>query len=115
MQDSKCWLYGRGAYFAERALYAHTSYAHRVAGPSTTYQLILAHVLCGKEQVMGAATDRALATPPPGFHSIRGGPHKHHRQDADATGSDVWAVYDTAQSYPAYIITYKSNERARLR
>ena len=106
-------FYGRGAYFAERALYSHTSYAHRVGGGG--YQLILAHVLCGRGKDMGTATDRSLVKPPSGYHSVHGGPHKTRSSDDTATASEMWVVYDRAQSYPAYILTYASSEHAALR
>ena len=106
-------FYGRGAYFAERALYSHTSYAHRVGGGG--YQLILAHVLCGRGKDMGTATDKTLVKPPSGYHSVHGGPHTTQPSDDPATASAMWVVYDRAQSYPAYILTYGSSEHAALR
>jgi len=108
-------FYGRGAYFAERALYSHTSYAHRVGGGGRKYQLILAHVLCGRGKDMGTDTDRSLVKPPSGYHSVHGGPHKTRWSDDRATASAMWVVYDRAQSYPVYIVTYGSSEHAALR
>ena len=106
-------FYGRGAYFAERALYSHTSYAHRVGGGG--YQLILAHVLCGRGKDMGTDIDRSLVKPPLGYHSVHSGPHISPLSGDLATASEMWVVYDRAQSYPAYILTYGSSEHAALR
>ena len=104
-------FYGRGAYFAERALYSHTSYAHRVpvGGGGSKHQLILARVLCGRGKDMGTDIDRSLVKPPPDCHSVHGGPHKTRPSDDPATESAMWVVYDRAQSYPAYLVTYSSS------
>ena len=115
LPQSREGFYGRGAYFAERALYSHTSYAHHVGGGGNKYQLILAHVLCGRGKDMGTDTDRSLVKPPSGYHSVHGGPHKTQPSDDPATASAMWVVYDRAQSYPAYILTYGSSEHAALR
>ena len=103
--QSRAGFYGRGAYFAERALYSHTSYVHDVEG-GTKHQIILARVLCGKGKEMGRRIDRTLVKPPPGFHAVHGGPHKTHRAHPDETASFMWITYDRAQSYPAYVVTY---------
>ena len=89
-------FYGRGAYFAERAAYSHTSYRHKSG--RGRYQLILARVLCGKGKEMGTTTDRSLVKAPPGYNSVHG---------YGATRSSMWVVYDRAQSYPAFVVTYK--------
>ena len=115
LPQSREGFYGRGAYFAERALYSHTSYAHHVGGGGNKYQLILAHVLCGRGKDMGTATDPSLVKPPSGYHSVHGGPHKTRWSDDRATASEMWVVYDQAQSYPAYVLTYASRGHAALR
>ena len=115
LPQSREGFYGRGAYFAERALYSHTSYAHHVGGGGNKYQLILAHVLCGRGKDMGTDTDRSLVKPPSGYHSVHGGPHKTRWSDDRATASEMWVVYDQAQSYPAYVLTYASRGYAALR
>ena len=115
LPQSRQGFYGRGAYFAERALYSHTSYAHCVGGGGSKYQLILAHVLCGRGKDMGTDTDETLVKPPSGYNSVHGGPHKTRRSDDSATASEMWVVYDRAQSYPAYIVTYASSAAAALR
>ena len=101
-----CGFFGRGTYFAEKALYSHTSYSHRTA--QGTHQLILARVLCGNSKDMGRLINRTLVKPPHGYNSVRGGPHTTRTTDPPASASICWAVYDRAQSYPAYVVTYKT-------
>ena len=110
-------FYGRGAYFAERALYSHTSYAHRVpvGGGGSKHQLILARVLCGRGKDMGTDIDPTLVKPPPDCHSVHGGPHKTQPWDDPATASTMWVVYDRAQSYPAYLLTFSSRAHTAAR
>ena len=98
-------MYGRGAYFAEKALYSHTSYVHDLEG-GAKHQVILARVLCGKGKEMDTDIDRSLVKPPPGFNSVHGGPHRKHLLHPTKTASKMWVTYDRAQSYPAYVVTY---------
>ena len=83
--------------------------------PRLDAELILAHVLCGRGKDMGTDIDRSLVKPPSGYHSVHGGPHKTRWSDDLATASEMWVVYDQAQSYPAYVLTYASRGYAALR
>lgn len=72
-----------------------------------TRQLLLVHVLCGRTHHCGQAVNdatRALIKPPRGCHSVSGGPHA--AGDCPAR-TKMWVVYDRAQVYPAYIVTYR--------
>ena len=111
-RQSRVGLYGRGAYFAERALYSHTSYSHRAAGG--TRKLVLARDLCGSGMEMGTTTDPTLVKAPPGYHSVHGGPHKVRSAHPNATASSMWVVYDRAQSYPAFVVTYSVRKLAMV-
>ena len=107
-QARKAGYYGRGAYFAENAAYVNGTYAYKVPsdGSGRTRQMLLVHVLCGTThdcgQVVNQAT-RALTKPPPGCHSVSGGPHVAGNSPAE---TKIWIVYDRAQVYPAYLVTY---------
>ena len=91
--------YGRGAYFAENAAYSNGSFAFSRDGQR---QLLLARVLCGKARDFGQQLHRMLCKPPPGYNSVTGGPHKARA----CSPSRIWVVYDRAQVYPAYIVSY---------
>ena len=69
--------------------------------------MLLVHVLCGTTHDCGRAVNRAtraLTKPPPGCHSVSGGPHVAGNSPAE---TKMWIVYDRAQVYPAYIVTYR--------
>jgi len=110
LYQSNAGYYGRGAYFAESAAYSDGSYAYTVRRDAreSTRQLLLVRVLCGKSHNYGSlgpnASTRALKKPPRGYHSVSGGPHKAGRCPAETF---MWVVYDRAQAYPAYVVTYR--------
>lgn len=95
-------LSGTGAYFAEKASYSDDGFVHQTKNGER--QLFLAMVLTGKSKDFGTNTETDLKRPPvlPSgggiYDSVKGGPH---------SGSLMYVVYDTAKSYPAYLITYK--------
>jgi len=97
--------YGRGAYFAESAAYSNGSYAFQKQRTTTTStrQLLLVRVLCGVTRDYGQIRRPELKKPPPRCHSVCGGPHLAGRC---AAPTKMWVVYDRAQVYPAYIVTY---------
>lgn len=72
-------------------------------------QMILAHVLCGREFDYKATLDKGLKRPPylPGtsrlYDSVKGGPH---------SGAIIHVVYTNAHSYPSYVITYNRRTAA---
>jgi len=97
--------YGRGAYFAESAAYSNGTYAfiNQCTMSASRRQLLLVRVLCGETRDYGRARCPELKKPPPGSHSVCGGPHLAGRC---ASGTKMWIVYDRAQVYPAYVVTY---------
>ena len=77
--DSMGWgghVYGRGAYFAEAALYSHWWFARKHAEVDDTgaeqYTLILAHVFTGRAKDYGPSWAPDLSVEPPGYHSVCG-------------------------------------------
>jgi len=102
--------YGRGAYFADNAAYSDENFAFTVPSTSAVEggphrQLILARVLCGRTRGFGVSIDTTLVRPPDGFDSVRGGPHKFNPDSVHSCHMTV--VYDRAQVYPQYIVTYR--------
>ena len=103
-------FYGRGSYFCDNAAFCDEHFAFMVPSASTLEggahrQLILASVLCGRTCDYGVEKDSTLVRPPDGYDSVRGGPHKG---SASSTHScSVTVVYDPAQVYPQYIVTYR--------
>ena len=106
-RQSRVGLYGRGVYLSILLL--------RGASFVLTYQLqrevqgssFLRH---GK----GTTTDPTLVKAPPGYHSVHGGPHKVRSAHPNATASSMWVVYDRAQSYPAFVVTYSVRKLAMV-
>ena len=103
-------FYGRGAYFSDNAAYSDEHFAFTVPGTSTLEggahrQLILARVLCGRTCDYGVDRDHTLVRPPDGCDSVRGGPHKVKSKSVHSCRMTV--VYDRAQVYPQYIVTYR--------
>lgn len=109
VQAGKGGFFGRGAYFVDNAAYVNGSFSFHVPSdePHRTRQLLLVHVLCGTTHDVGRVVNcstQTLVKPPRGFHSVSGGPH---RAGSCAATTAIWAVYDRAQAYPAYIVTYR--------
>ena len=69
-------MYGRGAYFAEAALYSHwwfgREHPHVNADGVKEYTLILAHVFTGHSKDFGSAWAPDLSLEPTGYHSVCG-------------------------------------------
>jgi len=100
-------FYGRGAYFSDTAAYCDESYAFEEAGQSVSpphRELILARVLCGRVKEYGETKAPELISPPEGFDSVRGGPHKFNARGVASCCMTV--VYDRAQVYPQYVVRY---------
>jgi len=100
-------FYGRGAYFADAASYCDENFAFEPAEQSSSpkcRQLILARVLCGRVREYGTEKAPDLTLPPEGYDSVRGGPHKFN--DRGVASCHMTVVYDRAQAYPQYVVTY---------
>ena len=69
-------VYGRGAYFAEAAIYAHwwfgRKYPHTNADGINEYTLIVAHVFTGRSKDFGSSWAPDLILEPTGYHSVCG-------------------------------------------
>lgn len=99
--------YGRGVYFAERATYSD-AYSHRLS--DGTRCMFLAQVLCGAVKAYGTTRASGLTRPPEmpdepnrRYHSISGGPW----EQGSPTASTMFVIYNLAQAYPQFLITYK--------
>ena len=117
-------FYGRGLYLAEKARYSNgdagRSYAHCPEYPHTrTRQLLLVRAAVGLPHTYGVRVDakdnkrgtRYLTRPPeeaPGklYDSVKGGPHRPASSGPGANDSECVVLYDLAQAYPEFIITY---------
>ncbi len=75
------------------------------------HQVLLASVLCGRVKEYGKVTDKSLVRAPADYDSVRGGPHsacptKEDGSLGDPVASAMRVVYDTAQVYPMFVVTY---------
>jgi hypothetical protein len=116
---SSAGYFGRnGAYFSESAHYSDQGYSHMLccgealddcfcgaaSGPA---QMFIASVVCGHSKDYGRSQDRGLKRPP-----VReGGSSKlfdsiHSAPDDPSYG--MWVVWQNAQAYPRYVVTYRS-------
>ena len=86
--------FGRGSYFAERSTYSD-GYAFATA--SNDKQMFLARVAAGKVDERGGNRDKNLKKPKPGHDSVHG---------LVAADDYAYVIYDLAQSYPEYLLTY---------
>lgn len=100
--------YGKGAYFAADSNYSIACYAYPKPGTSPLEkQIFLATVLCGVSKNYGTAKATHLKraeVQPDGnlFDSSYGGPHL-----VGSVKSMMYVVYETSQSYPLYLYTYR--------
>ena len=126
----KC-LYGRGLYFADQPMYSchfghvveeadaasgvsqptTTTATPAVAGGSgqaagkcrqlhrTTVQMLLCRVQLGACKEYGTSVEPTLRKAPEGFHSVSG-------LSDNAGGTKMWTVYNNAQCYTAYVVTF---------
>lgn len=105
-------FYGRGVYFAERAVYSEGrySYATKTERGGTLYQMLVARVLLGHVKDFGLVKAPQLKRPPERtqgrlFDSLRGGPFKGVGRP-DAAKSSMCVVYNNTQALAQYIVTY---------
>ena len=61
-------------------------------------------MLCGRVKEYGTEKAPDLTLPPEGYDSVRGGPHKFN--DRGVASCHMTVVYDRAQAYPQYVVTY---------
>ena len=95
-------LWGKGAYFAEKASYSAGSYCWREGNYS---QILVAYVLTGHSAE--TRQDSRLTMPPLKLSS-------EERYDSvhGVTGSTtIYIVYDHDKSYPAYLVTFIQEPR----
>ncbi|CAK8987211.1 unnamed protein product [Durusdinium trenchii] len=103
-------FYGQGCYFAELAQYAH----HYSYGAQGSHQLLFVDVLCGIVYEMGEELDRAGTKcnrawlRSNGYDSVCGGPHQPNQKGPGANHSRLHVVYRANQTYPRFLVTYKS-------
>lgn len=113
---------GRGAYFAERAAYADAAYTYDPPDEIGVRQVLLAQVLTGISKSYGKSKDRTLKRPPLRqdggagdlYDSVNGGPHTGGPLRDDWRATKMYVIYNTAQAYPAYKVTYKPPGSRRL-
>jgi len=114
-------FYGHGLYLAEKARYANAGYVHCPNHPdTTTRQILLVRAAVGLPHDFGTHVDRDkgnekgtrhLKKPPeesPGklYDSVKGGPHRPRKTGPGENDSCMVVLYDLAQAYPEYILTY---------
>ena len=109
LRHSGTGMWGVGSYFAVNASYSSGySYQKRVLGQSNPLcQMLVAKVLTGA--CIRLPADHQLRFPPERTDQQEGGVVIRRRYDSvqgTTGGSEVYIVYDNAQSYPAYLITY---------
>jgi len=103
-------FYGPGLYLAERARYSnHDQYVHRC---QEHCQLLLCRAALGESYDFGENIEKDLKKPPTEsvgvlYDSVRGGPHRPTKAGAGEDDSPMFVVYDLAQAYPEYVISYK--------
>lgn len=86
-------MWGAGTYFAVNASYSN-SYSYSLT--QNDKQMFLADVLTGV--AYKCQPDGTLKKPPQNHDSVTG----------HTNGSDIFVIYDLDQSYPEYLITYRS-------
>jgi hypothetical protein len=121
-------FYGKGLYFAESATYSNSGFASCFAGSvnvestlgSTAEEptpsvgasparcsewlvLLLASVVSGRQHEMAVNKDQSLRCPPPGFHSVAGGPHRTR----DGVSGRMLVIYNDSHAYPRYVVAYR--------
>ena len=99
-------LWGKGAYFAEKASYSAGSYCWREGNYS---QILVAYVLTGYSAKTGQ--DSRLTMPPLKPNSSEDRYDSVHGVTLNTT---IYIVYDHDKSYPAYLITFKQEPRPFL-
>jgi hypothetical protein len=103
-------FYGPGLYLAGHARYSnHDQYVHRC---QEHRQLLLCRAALGESFDFGEEIERDLKKPPTEsdgvlYDSVRGGPHRPTRSGAGDDDSPMFVLYDLAQAYPEYVVSYK--------
>jgi hypothetical protein len=107
-------FYGKGLYLAEQARYsAGPKYAHCPAHPDVRRrQLLLVRAAVGSAFDFGQAIDRDLTKPPEQdtgvlYDSVQGGPHRPTVAGPGPDDSSMVVLYDLAQAYPEYVVTFE--------
>ena len=90
----------------------HDEYIHSFKGPSGLRQLLLCRAALGESYDFGENIEKDLKKPPTEsvgvlYDSVRGGPHRPTKAGAGEDDSPMFVVYDLAQAYPEYVISYK--------
>ena len=114
-----------GCYFSESSLYSDRSYAYmaccgqsrsgcrcgRTGSGAQRAQIFLASVVCGQSKNYGKRRDKSLKRPPdlPSRGGIRAGRLFDSINSApDDPDYRMWVVWNSAQAYPRYVVTYSS-------
>ena len=94
-------------YFAAKLGYSDGRYTKNLDDGSR--QVILATVAVGRVKDYGTQLATGLKVAPSGFDSVCGGPHKTWRGYVGGLdrSSVMHVVYDTGQSYPQWLVTYR--------
>eukprot|EP01125_Pyxidicula_operculata_P011406 TRINITY_DN3738_c0_g4_i1.p1 TRINITY_DN3738_c0_g4~~TRINITY_DN3738_c0_g4_i1.p1 ORF type:complete len:651 (-),score=176.22 TRINITY_DN3738_c0_g4_i1:131-2083(-) len=100
-------LWGKGTYFAEKAVYSD-SYAHRKDGGNTK-QMFLAEVIVGESY--HSAQDKNIRMPPINNNNKKSSNNQfsalyYDSVSGDAYGTPIYVVYDNHKAYPTFLITY---------
>jgi hypothetical protein len=115
---SKGGFYGPGLYLAEKARYSNDDrYVHQVpAGTLGCHrshrQLLLCRAALGVSFDFGEIVQKDLKKPPEEsagvlYDSVRGGPHRPGIAGSGDNDSPMFVLYDLAQAYPEYVVTYE--------
>ena len=115
---SKGGFYGPGLYLAEKARYSNDDrYVHQVPGGTlgchrSHRQLLLCRAALGLSFDFGDDVRKDLKKPPEEsagvlYDSVRGGPHQPRTAGAGDNDSPIFVLYDLAQAYPEYVVTYE--------
>lgn len=113
MRFSQKGFYGEGIYQAERLEYSNGGYSYKLQDGSGNRAVILCRVLAGSVDQHGMDIDRDLKMPRvkassgldgvlERHDSVGGGPHR-----AGNGSSNMIVVYDNAQVYPEFVVTYR--------
>ena len=93
MRYSKAGYWGKGTYFAVKAIYSH-NYAYR---ENNLKKMFLVEVILGKCTERQEIRNRSLKKPMPGYDTTY----------AHTDGSDIYIKYENSFAYPTYLISYE--------
>merc|ERR1712218_553685 len=106
--------YGQGWYFAATPSYSHNyAYFSESTVGERLYSLLICRVVCGRvkqmgREIVGGMSRRDL--PPDKYDSVEGGPH-----GSGSNPSMIYVVYDGAQAFPEFLVTYRRKPQQMLR